>query len=94
MSSGRVHEALNTVLLCIIIATLCFYKFVVQGVCEFALMWVIGTFYLSPDLDADYSRSKNRVGGFKRLFYFFHHRGTLHNPYLWTSASIPRYIYN
>ena len=83
MPSGRVHETLNIAALCIAIAILLFFKVIHQGICEFTLMWIIGTFYISPDLDADYSRSKNRIGGFKYLFNFFHHRGILHNSSFW-----------
>lgn len=82
MSSGRIHEVVSVAALVTIIALLQFYKVSIELV-PFVAAWLFGTFYLSPDLDATYSRPKNRVKGFKYLFIFTHHRGIMHNPYLW-----------
>lgn len=80
---GMSHELINFVILFLLIPI--FFLFSIQGhnTIYFSFGWVIGTLYLSPDLDADYSRPLNRIGNLKYLFWFTRHRGTLHNPVLW-----------
>jgi len=82
MPSGRIHELISIFALVLLIATLQFCK-VPYNFPFLAGAWIFGTFYLSPDLDARYSRSKNRIGYFRYAFIFFRHRGILHNPFFW-----------
>jgi uncharacterized metal-binding protein len=53
---------------------------------QFIAGWLMQTLYINNDLDAKYSRSKNRIGYFKYLFIFTKHRKTLHNPYFWIAV--------
>jgi uncharacterized metal-binding protein len=80
---GISHELFNFVLLFFLIPTLLYFNIQVHNIMYFSFGWVIGTLYLSPDLDADYSRPLNRIGDLKYLFWFTKHRGTLHNPIFW-----------
>ena len=79
---GKSHELINFFILFLIIPVL--YYLNVDSILFFSFGWVIGTLYLSPDLDADYSRSLYRMGSLKYLFRFTtRHRGILHNPVFW-----------
>jgi len=80
---GKSHELINFSILFLLVPIL--YYLDVGGIPLFSFGWVIGTLYLSPDLDADYSRSLNRMGNLKYLFWFTtRHRGILHNPVFWS----------
>jgi uncharacterized metal-binding protein len=49
----------------------------------FIILWLIGTFLITPDLDT-HSRSRKRLGGLGWIIdKLFRHRGTLHSPVLW-----------
>lgn len=79
---GVSHELINFFILFLLIPVL--YYLDVDSVLFFSFGWVIGTLYLSPDLDADYSRSLNRMGSLRYLFRFTtRHRGILHSPVFW-----------
>jgi uncharacterized metal-binding protein len=79
---GISHELINFFILFLLIPI--FYYLDAGGIPLFSFGWAIGTLYLSPDLDADYSRSLNRMGNLKYLFRFTtRHRGILHNPVFW-----------
>jgi uncharacterized metal-binding protein len=80
---GMSHELINFVILFFLIPTLFFLNIQGPNITYFSFGWVIGTLYLSPDLDADYSRPLNRIGNLKYLFWFTKHKGTLHNPVFW-----------
>jgi uncharacterized metal-binding protein len=80
---GLFHELFSFVLLILLILTLFYSNVQGYNITHFSIGWVIGTLYLSPDLDADYSRSLKRIGNLKYLFWFTRHRGTLHNPFFW-----------
>ena len=82
MPFGRIHEILSFGVLLVLVATLQHYN-LTYNLLFLAGSWIAGTLYLSPDLDAHYSRSKNRIGYFHYVFVFFKHRGILHNPVLW-----------
>ncbi len=80
---GMSHELINFIILFFLIPTLFFLNIQGPNITYFSFGWVIGTLYLSPDLDADYSRPLNRIGNLKYLFWFTKHKGTLHNPVFW-----------
>ena len=56
---GMSHELMNFVILFFLIPTLFFLNIQGPNITYFSFGWVIGTLYLSPDLDADYSRPLN-----------------------------------
>jgi uncharacterized metal-binding protein len=65
-----------------------------NNILQLITSWLLGILILSPDLDADYSRPKNRIGVFKVLFSNFRHRGIMHNPVFWSLILLGFYHYN
>lgn len=80
---GINHERMSIFVLCLLISIFLYFHISIYEIATFLLFWVIGTLYLSPDLDARYSRSKFRIGLFRYLFIFTKHRGLMHNPIFW-----------
>jgi uncharacterized metal-binding protein len=80
---GIYHELFSFVVLVLLILGLLYFNFQFYSILQLTIGWVVGTLYLSPDLDADHSRSLKRIGSFKYLFMFTRHRGVLHNPFFW-----------
>lgn len=79
MSSYKIHEPVSLAFLLIALYILKVDLSILQLIGS----WIFGTLILSPDLDADYSRPKNRIGVLRWLFIPFKHRGILHNPVTW-----------
>ena len=49
----------------------------------FSVLWIIGTRYITPDLDTN-SNPRKRLGLVGWIIdKLFHHRGMLHNPVFW-----------
>jgi uncharacterized metal-binding protein len=82
MSTYKIHEPLSFISLLVIIAILQFYKVPFELI-QLLGSWIFGTLYLSPDLDANYSMPKNRIGVLKYIFVSFKHRGIMHSPLTW-----------
>ncbi|HAL86878.1 MAG TPA: hypothetical protein DCM31_08450 [Deferribacteraceae bacterium] len=58
----------------------------------FVILWLIGTFLITPDLDT-YSRSRKRLGVIGWIMdMLFRHRGTLHSPVLWGVLGVIGYF--
>lgn len=79
MPSGTVHEVVNLAILLYIglsdilpLDTTTYAIFMVTG--------ILGTFYLSPDLDSSTSKPRTRWGILGHTWSIFSHRGILHNP--------------
>lgn len=87
MSKGIIHELFSFFVLLLSIAILQFYK-VPHDPLLLTGSWIFGTLYLSPDLDARYSRAKNRIGVFKYLFIFAKHRQSMHKPWFWSLIAL------
>ncbi len=90
MPSGRVHETVNLLLLP---PTLYWLPEQLTKV-PFALGYLVGTFWLTPDLDLSASRPTRRWG-FLRVFWLpyawlFRHRGLSHRPLL---GAVTRVLY-
>ena len=82
---GRNHELISVSVLFMTSLILFKHHFYYLLIGQFIAGWVLQTFYINCDLDARFSRSKNRIGFFKYLFTFTKHRGTLHSPWFWIS---------
>ena len=80
---GINHDRVSIVVLCLLITIFFYFHISIYELTQVFLFWIIGTLYLSPDLDARYSRSKLRIGHFRYLFIFTKHRGFMHNPIFW-----------
>jgi|GEM_PF-1920196 uncharacterized metal-binding protein len=76
---GINHDRGYIFALCLLITIFLYFHISIYELTQVFLFWVIGTLYLSPDLDARYSRSKLRIGHFRYLFIFTKHRGFMHN---------------
>ena len=79
---GINHERLSFLILLFFLIVL-FHFNIKFNIFQLVLFWMLQTLYVNCDLDARHSRSKNRIGYFKYLFYFTKHRGVMHNPALW-----------
>lgn len=82
--NGNKHEFISVLALLITLSLLFLFiapELFLLG--QLSLGWLIQTFYINNDVDANYSKSKNRIGYFKYLFIFTKHRGIMHNPLLW-----------
>ena len=80
---GINHDRLSIFVLCLLTPTFRYLHISIYELTQVFLFWIIGTLYLSPDLDARYSQSKLRIGPFRYLFIFAKHRGFMHNPIFW-----------
>ncbi len=59
---GINHDRLSIFVLCLLIPTFLYLHISIYELTQVFLFWIIGTLYLSPDLDARYSQSKLRIG--------------------------------
>jgi uncharacterized metal-binding protein len=79
--------------LSVLLLALCALKVDIH-ILQLIASWLLGILILSPDLDAEYSRPKNRIGVLKVFFSNFKHRGILHNPIFWSLILLGFYHYN
>jgi len=96
MPSGKTHNTLNSLLL-LFFSVMSIYlwhdnKIINDAVFLFA-GYIIGTFYLSPDLDLKNTKSHNNYGGLKLVWIpyinFMSHRGrSFWNPKKWSHKTI------
>lgn len=84
---GINHEHLSFLILVGFIIML-FYFNISFNIFQLILFWMLQTLYINCDLDARHSRSKNRIGYFKYLFYFTKHRGIMHSYFLWLTVGL------
>jgi uncharacterized metal-binding protein len=85
---GKQHEFLSICVLIVSLPILTFLLFLTVGIhafliSQFVIAWILQTYYINNDLDAEYSRSKKRVGFFKYMFLFATHHGIMHSPLFW-----------
>lgn len=82
MPSGKVHEVVNIAAITYLSLSDAFPIDCTTTRAIFLMTGILGTFYLSPDLDTPYSKPRTRWGMFGLAFRAFSHRGILHNPIL------------
>ena len=110
--NGKHHEFLNYISLIAAISIILTSSIVIhlkiQHLVYFSILWIIGTRYITPDLDTN-SKSRKRLGFIGWIIdMLFHHRGMLHNPIFWvviwilgvyltgwwfTGVIVPQYIH-
>jgi len=85
--NGKHHEFVNYLFLILTLALLLTSSIITNlntvHILLFTGLWIIGTRYITPDLDTN-SKSRKRLGLIGWIIdKLFHHRGILHNPIFW-----------
>ena len=90
--NGKNHELLSITSLIIFLSLMGLNWLFNSSSILFIALWLIGTYYITCDLDTK-SRSRKRLGilGWA-IDTIFGHRGTLHNVWFWAFIGIIGYL--
>jgi uncharacterized metal-binding protein len=89
--NGKSHERLNFVLLIPATFFIGWQHYDIIQCVLFVALWIIGTLYITCDLDTN-SRSRKRLSTLGWIIdKVFKHRGALHNPLLWVAIGVLLY---